>query len=1165
MKQYNLINNLLGWLSFAIAAIVYLLTIEPTASFWDCGEFITSAYKLEVGHPPGAPFFMLTGNFFTLFASDPSKVAMMVNAMSALMSALTILFLFWTITHLVKKLVYTDSSKEMTLGQLIVIMGSGLVGALTYTFTDTFWFSAVEGEVYAYSSMFTALVFWLILKWENVADRPKSDKWLILIAYVMGLSIGVHLLNLLCIPAIVLIYYYKKIEKPTWKGMLWALLVSFGLIIVLMYGVIPGITKVGGWFEIFFVNTLGLSYNSGALFYVVLIIGLIAWSLYETISSKGSLKRAKIGFLLCVSLAGVTFISSSVIIWLILFGGIAAGLFMSSRVTMQMLNTSLLCLLVILIGYSSYALIPIRSSANTPMDQNSPEDVFSLRDYLGREQYGDTPLFYGTTYASETKRDAQRNPAVSDTKERYDKIVKNSPNDPDKYFVAGTSSSYETTNNMLFPRMHASKDSPGWDRYVDGYQKWGGVKDPNIAPTFMQNLQFLFNYQLNFMYWRYFMWNFSGRQNDIPSTGGINNGNWLTGVGFIDELRGLGPQDNLPPDIADNKGHNVYYMIPFILGIIGIVFQLTRGAKGERQFWVVFMLFFMTGIAIVLYLNQKPYEPRERDYAYAGSFYAYCIWIGFGVAGLWALLKRVLSETPSAIVVSVVVLLVPIQMASQNWDDHDRSDRYTTRDFGMNYLTTCPPNAILFCNGDNDTFPLWYAQEVEGYRTDVRVCNLSYSQTDWYLDQMKRQSYESEPMPISWEKKNYIGDKNGYTYIFTKGDIINYLSAMEKEQSGGLFAPSMNFAEYYDANAYKDTLDLYEIMSKMRQDQYYVPKNPFRNAEQLRASVIPGNKLMIQFDSTKIDWTQLGTKPVDKMLWNLENKQAIAPHELMVMELISNISKDNWKRPIYYGATVGSEMHINLDRQMMLEGIAYRVVPGKLPESQVNTDVMFDNMVNKYKWGNINNPKVYLDENVTRLSYSFRYMFIQLVSALIEEGKTEKAKIALDKSMTEIPHYAVPMGSESTSMANFYYLLGEPKKGEEVLNNVIDRADRTIQWYNRLKPTQMRLCVKEIATAFDALNRAADVYALNGQTDKSDKMIDSYFQFAELYYRNGSTNLGNHVTGQLIESAIRRYHTFNGNQAKQDAESKKIDKASKMMGSYSPEALKELHNKFYRQ
>ena len=748
MKTYKLVNNVLGWVICIIASAVYLMTIEPTASFWDCGEFISSAYKLEVGHPPGAPFFMLTANLFTQLVSDPTMVAKMVNSMSAIFSGLTILFLFWTITHLARKII-VDEGKEMAMGQLITIMGSGVVGALAYTFSDTFWFSAVEGEVYAYSSLFTALVFWLILKWEEVADKPHADRWIVLIAYLMGLSIGVHLLNLLCIPAIVLVYYYKKFPNPTTKGTIIALLVSFAIIALMMFGVVQGLVEICGYFELLFVNVLGMPYNTGVYVYVVVLAATLIWAIWETMQDTVHPVRLKVSFLLSIILIGIPFIGSGYTIAIVMSAALAAYLFMSKKLNVKMLNTILLSLMVVVIGYSSYALTLIRATADTPMNQNAPSDIFTLRTYLAREQYGKTPLLYGQTYVSEVKRTNDGGSCVAVTKEGapvWTRIDKKSPDEKDRYYISRHDVDYEYVDelSMLFPRMFSS-DS----RHVQAYKEWANIKGEPVKfnrcgetatamkPTFGENIKFFIVYQLNFMYWRYFMWNFSGRQNDIQGHGEVSHGNWITGIKFIDEVL-VGPQDDMPGDIINNKGHNVYYMLPLLLGILGLLFQVYAGKKGIQGFWVTFFLFFMTGIAIVLYLNQTPYQPRERDYAYAGSFYAFCIWVGFGVAALVKLLERYakLPSVAAATVASVAALFVPIQMAGQNWDDHDRSNRYVCRDFGANYLESCEPNAVIFTNGDNDTFPLWYAQEVEGIRTDVRVCNTSYLQTDWYIDQM---------------------------------------------------------------------------------------------------------------------------------------------------------------------------------------------------------------------------------------------------------------------------------------------------------------------------------------------------------------------------------------------------------------------------------------------
>ena len=688
MKQYKTVNNLVGWLTFIIAATVYCMTIEPTASFWDCPEFITTGYKLEVGHPPGAPFFMLTANLFSQFASDATTVAKMVNYMSALMSGACILFLFWSITHLVRKLIIKDEN-NITTGQLITIMGSGLVGALVYTFSDTFWFSAVEGEVYAYSSLFTAVVFWLILKWEDVADQPHSDRWIILIAYLTGLSIGVHLLNLLCLPAIVLVYYYKKVPNANAKGSLLALFGSMVLVGIVLYGIVPGVVKVGGWFELLFVNSMGLPFNTGVIVYIIILAASIIWGVYESYTET-SRPRMNISFMLTIALLGIPFYghgASSVIIGIIVLAALGLYLFAKKldqkyQISARTMNTALLCTMMIMVGYSSYALIVIRSTANTPMDQNSPEDIFTLGEYLGREQYGTRPLFYGQAYSSKVElevKDGYCVPVEANSTTKYIRKEKTSADEKDSYIEVPGRVEYKYAQNMLFPRMYSSAHAAQYKGWVDidgvdvPYDECGNAIMVNI-PTQWENIKFFFRYQLNFMYWRYFMWNFAGRQNDLQGSGEIEHGNWITGIPFIDNWL-VGDQSLLPQELKDNKGHNVFYCLPLLLGIIGLLWQAYRGQKGVQQFWVVFFLFFMTGIAIVLYLNQTPSQPRERDYAYAGSFYAFAIWVGMGVAGIIKLLQDYakMKELPASVLVSVLCLLVPIQMASQTWDDHDRS------------------------------------------------------------------------------------------------------------------------------------------------------------------------------------------------------------------------------------------------------------------------------------------------------------------------------------------------------------------------------------------------------------------------------------------------------------------------------------------------------------
>src|SRR5574344_563355 len=922
MKQFRLVDNILGWLTFLVAAFVYCSTIEPTASFWDCPEFISTAYRLEIGHPPGAPFFMLTANLFSQFVSDPSQVARMVNTMSALLSAATILFLFWTISHLVRRLLINDWS-EMTTSKLISIEGSALVGALIYTFSDTFWFSAAEGEVYAYSSAFTALVFWLILKWEEHADEPHSDRWLVLIMYMTGLSIAVHLLNLLCLPAIVLVYYYRKYPdlqgNADLKGSLIALGISVVILAAVLYGVVPGIVRVGGWFELFFVNTLGCPFNTGEIIYIALLVGIIIWAIWETYNDRSE-KRENIAFLASVAMLGIPFYGfgwSSVVIGIIVLAilwfvvnykrkGVAL---VNSRIK----NTSLLCMLMLMIGYSSYALIVIRSSANPPMDQNSPEDIFTLGNYLSRDQYGDHPLFYGQAYTSQVKleQDGQMcKPVSTEGAPIYQRKEKTSKDEKDSYFIVSHKDKYEYAQNMICPRMYDQA-------HAESYESWmGGVDGTEVpydrcgenmmvkVPSQISNLRFFLSYQCNFMYWRYFMWNFAGRQNDLQGNGELEHGNWITGIKAFDNWR-LGDQSKLPDELKANKGHNVFYCLPLLLGIIGLFWQAYYSKRGIQQFWVVFFLFFMTGLAIVVYLNQTPMQPRERDYAYAGSFYAFAIWCGIGVAAIIDLIKRLkVNEMVAAVVASIACILVPIQMASQTWDDHDRSGRFTCRDFGQNYLMSLQTsgNPIIFTNGDNDTFPLWYNQETEGVRTDARVCNLSYLQTDWYIDQMKRPAYNSPSVPISWKRLEFCAGTNEFVQIQpeAKAQVLQFYKdnpAQAKAQFGDQPFELKNILKYWVRSKNSD----FHIIPT---DTVYVTidKNAVRKSGMLLASdTIP-----------------------DRMGRSLKGKNALYKGDLMMLEMIAQC---NWTRPIYVALTVGQENYMNLGDNFVQEGLANRITP----------------------------------------------------------------------------------------------------------------------------------------------------------------------------------------------------------------------------------------------
>jgi hypothetical protein len=1088
MKQYRLVDTILGWVAFAIAAFTYVSTIEPTASFWDCPEFITTGYKLEIGHPPGAPFFMLTANLFSHFASDPSQVARMVNTMSVLLSATTILFLFWTITHLTRKLILKDWD-SLTLGKLIAIEASGMVGALIYTWSDTFWFSAVEGEVYAYSSAFTAIVFWLILKWEDHADEPHSDRWLVLIFYMTGLAIGVHLLNLLCLPAIVLVYCYRRFPNVETKGSLVALLISFVIVAAVLYGVIPGIVTVGGWFELFFVNTLGLPFNTGLIIYIVCLVGCTLWAIYESYIGQNK-KRENISFLLSFALIGIPFYGygwSAVAIGIVVLA-VAAYLLNRKKVvekkkvylvTSRFKNTVLLCMLMLMIGYSSYALIVIRSVANPPMDQNSPEDIFTLGSYLSRDQYGDRPLFYGQAYTSQLKLQQDGDmcrPVMDEGAPVYSRKEKASKNEKDSYFVVTHKNKYVYAQNMIFPRMYDqahTQDYESWMGGVDGtdipYDRCGEQMTVKM-PTQLENLRFFFSYQCNFMYWRYFMWNFAGRQNDIQGQGELEHGNWITGIKFLDDAR-LGDQSKLPDELKaydpvtnpnGNKGHNVFYCMPLLLGLIGLFWQAFRGRRGIRQFWVVFFLFFMTGLAIVVYLNQTPVQPRERDYAYAGSFYAFAIWCGMGVAAIIDLLKKHLKVSNVAVtaLVAVLCLLVPIQMVSQTWDDHDRSGRYTCRDFGQNYLMTMQDkgNPIIFTNGDNDTFPLWYNQETEGVRTDTRVCNLSYLQTDWYIDQMKRPAYNSPSVPISWPRLDYCSGTNEYVEVqpSLKSQVLQFY----KEN------PAQAKAQFGD-----NPFELKNIM------KYWV------RSKDADMHVIPTDTVYVTIDKNAVKRSGMmmaaDTIP-DRMVISLAGKNALYKNDLMMLEMISQC---NWTRPLYVAITVGEENFMNLGDNFVQEGLANRITPfttNKPGAKNFDTEKTYRNMMFRYKYGGLSTRGLYIDETVMRMCYTHRRLFATLALHLIAEGKTEKARKVLAKAAKEIPTYNVPMNymSGGADLAKAYALLGDKTDAMKCINAVWKSADQYVEYYLSLDGIRFQQSNRDLMIQLTVMNQVADVTEL---------------------------------------------------------------------------------------
>ena len=1153
MKTYKIVNDLTGWVIFAIAAFTYCSTIEPTASFWDCPEFITTAEKLEVGHPPGAPFFMLFGKLFTLFASDTTQIAKMINTMSALLSAGCILFLFWSITHLAKKLLCKDGV-IVSIGKMIAIMGAGIGGALIYTWSDTFWFSAVEGEVYAFSSFITALVFWLILKWEDNADQPGSDRWLVLIAYLVGLSIGVHLLNLLCIPAIVLVYYYKRSKNPDLKGSLTVLGVSVVIVAAVLYGIVPGIVKVGGWFELFFVNTLGMSFNMGLYIYLVLMSACLIWALYETTKHTSKL-RMSMSFLLSLALLGIPFYGhgfTSVLVGVVALAilGVLLAMF-KEYVTPRMLNTALLCMLLITVGYSSYAVIVIRSCANPPMDQNSPEDVFTLGEYLGREQYGDRPLFYGQTYNSipQVTEDGQGRLIYSTKKgaKIYQQKEKASADEKDQYVVANEKFEYVYPSNqcLFFPRIYS-------DKHKQLYEQWlGGVEGKTIPyeyapngsvkiPTQADNMKFFFSYQLNFMYWRYFMWNFAGRQNDIQGNGELEHGNWLSGFSALDNAR-LGDQSQLPSDLQENKGHNVFYCLPLILGLLGFFWQAFRGARGIQQFWVVFFLFFMTGIAIVIYLNQTPNQPRERDYAYAGSFYAFAIWCGLGVTAIYDWLTRAFksmstknAQLCASLISLVPAIAVPAQMVSQTWDDHDRSDRYICRDFGLDYLETVPHDGVIFTNGDNDTFPLWYNEDTEGNRTDVRVCNLSYLQTDWYIDQMKRPAFEGEgqssPLPISWPRIDYTTGSNEATDV---NPSINY----EGQQIPMKAFVRLIYEEDPETAKQIWGEEPFELSNAI---QKFVLKKgipeEYKEFVDGLPSCLPSDSLYVNVDKEavrksgmQLEKDEEGNEYIPNKMWidvttcdrwgnkTTENGRVYKSY-MMMLEMIAN---SNFSRPLYMSTTVGPSNYNLLYKHFLQEGIAWRFTPYSYEKNSVqntvaDTDKMFDNMVNRYKYGNLSQPGLYIDETTMRMCYTQRRWFGVLIRQLLNEGKNEKALAAAEKCEKEIPDYNVPHDYTSGSMdiVNAYMANKKTDKAEKIMDALTKKATEYINWYESLGDVHFKSNYIDIYTQITILADIENVYSQASENP-------DYSEAEQKAFSKKAQNLDNLLQGFYMPFAQR--------------------------------------------
>ena len=874
---FSKLNILVAWLTFAIAAVVYGLTVEPTASLWDCPEFIACGYKLEIGHPPGAPFFMLVANLFSQLASDPSQVALMVNLLSTLLSAGCIFFLFLTITHLAGKLIIGKAAADISLPQVIIIEACGLVGALAYTFSDTFWYSAVEAEVYAFSSFLTALMFWLILKWEDEADSPRSDRWIILIAYIIGLSIGVHLLCLLCLPAMAFVVFFRKGKR---------------------------------------------------------------------IKLKGNKRR--------------------------------------------LTKLSLACLLMMLVGFSSYGVILVRANACLPMCENEPKTMATLGKYLSREQYGETPLY---------------------------------------------------------PRIYSA-------RHAKAYENWmGRIETKDGVPTKDENLRFFMTYQVNFMYWRYFLWNFVGRQNNIQGHGEVEHGNWITGIRWIDDKLLGCDTSKLPSDLAENKGRNVFYGLPLLLGLLGIIWQWRKGREGRRQLWIVSLLFVMTGLAIVVYLNQTPMQPRERDYAYVGSFYAFAIWIGFAVAALYETMERRLKKhrVSLAYIVSLIALVVPIQMASQTWDDHDRSGRYTCRDFGQNYLMSMQDEGhpVIFTNGDNDTFPLWYNHEVEGVRTDTRDCNLEYLQTDWYIDQMKRPAYDSPALPISWQHEDYqLG----------KREIIPICPELKAEVTAYMQQHPEEAREMLGDNPF----ELKNIMQK-----WVLSSQP-------EMQCIPTDSITI-------------SSPKGTMTISLKGKQYLLKNELMVLEMLSH---GDWGRPFYTSISLGDNLSFLRDH-LVLEGLAYRVSPD-VNGQRIDVERLYDNMMNRFRYGGLSKKGLYVDEDVKHLANTHQLIFGVLIDSLLQQGDMHRALKVCEKWEREMPQENVPYTDAALAMAHCYYITNQPEKGDDIVRGLLRRSAEWLAWIDTIKPARRSASAYSRHTWLKTMEQALTLAAQCNRTTIYQQYIQQY-------------------------------------------------------------------------
>ena len=1085
--NFNKWNTIIGWLTFGIALLTYTLTVEPTMSFWDCGEYIATAAKLEVGHPPGAPLYQMIGAFFAMFASDNTKIALMVNMMSVFSSAFTILFLFWSSSIILRKLVSRFS--ELNKNNDVVILGSSFVGALAYTFSDSFWFNAVEAEVYAMASLFIALLFWLGLRWEQDMDKPRGNKWLLIISLVVGLSFGVHFMALLTIPAIGFLYFFKNYKVVTLKNFIIANIVVIAVLLFIFKLLLPLTMGFFGKTEVFMVNSLGLPFDSGSIFVTVLLIALFYFGLQYT-NKKG----------------------------------------------FATYNTLILCVLFILIGFSTWMMLPIRANANTVINENKPSDAAEVLAYYNREQYGVNPLFYGPQY-TEAFAGLDKEKPYLDKAPNYERDYKtgkyiitnnfknadqntdnnqktilprmwsgdhienymNFTNPPEfrlnpdypyeddlaKYGIDPSQLSEEDYNKAIaqlrnetekivteFRQAYAQKqiDNEGYVTFLKSYGDYLLVEKPST----IDNLGFMVEYQFGYMYWRYLMWNFVGRQNDIQGKYDYLDGNWLSGITFIDELH-LGSQDNLPSDVINNKGRNVYFFLPFILGLIGLMYHANKDLK---SFYVLLALFLFTGIALKIYLNERPFEPRERDYALVGSFYVFAIWIGFGVYALYESATKYLApKLAGPLLIATCLLAAPVLMASQNWDDHDRSGKYTAVAMAKAYLESCDPNAILFTIGDNDTFPLWYAQEIEGVRTDVKIVNTSLFMTDWYIDQMKTKTYESDPLPISFTHDQYVGDK------------LDYVAHIPKVESRW------------------DIKDLIAFI-----------KNPKSTVDMQNGQTIhfyPTNKIRIPVDkNTIIKNKVVNPKDNDSIVPYIDldiKGSALYKNRLMMLDIVAN---NNWKRPIYFsGGAFDSEDYLWMKEYLQLEGMVYKLVPirtiltkdaSPLDMGQIDADKMYAKVM-KWDWGNSESPNIYHDPETRKNSVNYRSYLSRLMNQLILEGKKDKAKNIINLAMTKMPVEYFDYYSLVEPFAGGYYKIDEPLKAQQLLDKLILKYRENLNYYGKLAPSEQTSIAIPIITDIERYRSLLTVMKENADLNFYNKnriIFNTYIKMFERFGRD---------------------------------------------------------------